>query len=104
MNDSGKLLGTLLLGVAAGAAIGILFAPEKGSETRRKIVGNAEDLVDQLSDKITEGKKALVDMKDRAMGKAEDLKREATKTASNVASSAANTASDYARSKGVSNA
>src|SRR5688500_11992876 len=100
MNDSGKLLGTLLLGVAAGAAIGILFAPEKGSETRRKIAGNAEDLVDQLSDKINEGKRALVDMKDRAMGKAEDLKREATKAATNVVSGSG---TDYSRGKGVTN-
>ena len=99
MNDNGKLLGTLLLGVAAGAAIGILFAPDKGSEIRRKIAGNAEDLVDQLTDKISEGKQALTDMKDRALGKTEELKREV----SNKVAGAANTATDYARSKGMTN-
>jgi gas vesicle protein len=101
MNDNGKLLGTLLLGVAAGAAIGILFAPDKGTETRRKIAGNAEDLVDQLSGKINEGKQALVDLKDRAMGKAEEIKREATKAATNVTSG---TGTDYSRGKGMTNA
>ena len=99
MNDNGKLLGTLLLGVAAGAAIGILFAPDKGSEIRRKIAGNAEDLVDQLTDKISEGKQALTDMKDRALGKTEELKREV----SNKVAGAANVATDYSRSKGMTN-
>ena len=99
MNDNGKLLGTLLLGVAAGAAIGILFAPDKGSEIRRKIAGNAEDLVDQLTDKISEGKQALTDMKDRALGKTEELKREV----SNKVAGVANVATDYSRSKGMTN-
>lgn len=103
MNDNGKLLGTLLLGVAAGAAIGILFAPDKGSEIRRKIAGNAEDLVDQLSDKISEGKQALMDMKDRALGKAEEVKREVTNKAATVASTAAGAANDYSRGKSNTN-
>lgn len=103
MKENGKLLGTLLLGVAAGAAIGILFAPDKGSEIRRKIAGNAEGLVDSLTDKITDGKRALVDMKDRAMGKAEDLKNTARTEMADLATSAANTGRDYTRSKGMTN-
>lgn len=49
----------LLIGLAAGVVIGVLFAPDKGSETRRKIVDKGNDLknkfndfVDSLADKV----------------------------------------------------
>jgi gas vesicle protein len=45
------LLG-VLAGVAAGALAGILFAPEKGSKTRRQIIGKGEDYADALQDKF----------------------------------------------------
>ena len=35
---TGKILLGVLAGVAAGATLGILFAPAKGSKTRKKII------------------------------------------------------------------
>lgn len=52
MENSGKILGALLVGAAIGGALGILFAPDKGSETRKKIAGKANDLTDSLKDKF----------------------------------------------------
>ncbi len=49
MSDNGKILGALVLGAAAGAVLGLLFAPSKGSELVGKIKDNAEDLIDDLT-------------------------------------------------------
>ena len=78
MSDTTKVLGALVLGAAAGAVLGLLFAPDKGSELRKKIKGNVDDIIDQLSDKIDEGKEALSDLKDKAMSKADDLRNKAS--------------------------
>lgn len=48
----GKALLGVLAGVAAGAALGIIFAPDKGSNTRKNIAKKGEDLADAINDKI----------------------------------------------------
>jgi len=49
-NDLGKMLGALLVGAAVGGVLGILFAPAKGSETRKKITDGTDDLTKSLKD------------------------------------------------------
>jgi gas vesicle protein len=51
---SGKVLLGLLAGVATGALMGILFAPEKGSKTRQKISNKSDDYADGLKSKFNE--------------------------------------------------
>ncbi|MEI6348735.1 MAG: YtxH domain-containing protein [Bacteroidota bacterium] len=52
--SKGKIALGALAGLAAGAALGILFAPDKGSETRRKIVRKKDDYTDAVKEKFNE--------------------------------------------------
>jgi gas vesicle protein len=50
--NSGKAILGVLAGIAAGTLIGVLFAPEKGNATRKKISKKGQDLADALDEKI----------------------------------------------------
>jgi gas vesicle protein len=50
--SSGKVILGILAGAAAGALLGILFAPEKGSTTRKKILSKGEEYADESERKI----------------------------------------------------
>lgn len=50
--STGKVVSGILVGVAAGAVLGILFAPDKGCETRKKLRQTTDDLVNNLKSKL----------------------------------------------------
>ena len=62
-------VGTFVTGVAVGAALGILFAPKKGSETREDL----KELFDELIGKIRDID--LQDVKDAMANKIADIKK-----------------------------
>lgn len=73
-----KILLGVLAGMAAGAALGILFAPDKGSATRKKIMDMADDLTDSLKEKITDSIKTFTDQLENIKDDAKDLVEKAT--------------------------
>ncbi len=52
--NSGKVLLGILAGIAVGATLGILFAPEKGSVTRKKILKKGEDYAESLKERFNQ--------------------------------------------------
>ncbi len=63
-NNSGKILAAVAAGIAAGAVLGILFAPDKGSETRKKITDHGKKISDDIKDRLNKGKEKLSSLKD----------------------------------------
>jgi gas vesicle protein len=86
---SGKVLLGVLAGVAVGATLGILFAPDKGSVTRKKISAKSDDYAEELEEKFNqfiEGiTKQFEAVKEEAANLAESGKHTAEETASQIA-------------------
>lgn len=82
---SHKSFFSLLLGLAAGAAIGVLYAPDKGKNTREKVkraaAGNLDDLQEgaenleaEIENKAEEAKEDFKDVGEKLKKKGQELK------------------------------
>jgi gas vesicle protein len=72
MSTTKTLLG-FVAGAAVGAALGVLFAPDKGTETRRKISEQSNDLADNLKGKFTDLVDGVKEKFSSLKGDAEDV-------------------------------
>jgi gas vesicle protein len=72
----------LVAGIAAGAALGILFAPKSGKDTRADLMHKGEDLVKRLKDLVSEAEEKVTEKAGQVKDKVNDLKGEATRQAS----------------------
>lgn len=66
MSNSGTTFLALLAGAAIGAGLGLLYAPDSGEETRRRLGDNARRTQDNLSRKYRETSSTLGDKAKRA--------------------------------------
>lgn len=64
MNNNAKIIVAVAAGIAVGAALGILFAPDKGSETRKKVNDEGKKLYDDVKDKFRRGKEKFNDLRE----------------------------------------
>lgn len=67
-NISNVLIG-LLAGLAAGAVLGLLFAPDSGSETRDKLSQSLNDLGESIMDRAAAEVENLSALKEDILGK-----------------------------------
>ncbi len=67
MKDNTKVVVALLAGLAAGAALGILFAPDKGAETRDKLSDSLKKLGDSIKDTAANEIDNLIGLKDKVV-------------------------------------
>lgn len=80
MTSKTKLALSILGAVAAGAIMGLLLAPEKGSDMRNKIKSTANDWASCLSDFFAAGKAEVEQVKSSAAKSATDLQNAAKNT------------------------
>jgi gas vesicle protein len=67
MTDSGKIVTAVAVGAVAGLITGILIAPDKGSETRKRIADSSKKVVDNVVDFANAGVSAVNNIKDKFM-------------------------------------
>lgn len=79
MKTSTKFIIGLSIAAAAGAAIGMLLAPEKGKDLQKKLKEEAEDLFSQLGPILQMGKNAVSQVKDTAADEIDRLGAEIKK-------------------------
>jgi gas vesicle protein len=72
MNTGKVVLGTVA-GVAIGGILGILFAPEKGSVTRKQFAEKGNDCISDLKSKCTDFAETLKENFQAAKKEANDL-------------------------------
>jgi gas vesicle protein len=71
--STGKTLLGVLAGIAAGATLGILFAPHKGSKTRKIITDKGDDYADELKGKFDEFSNLLNHKLEKVKDETEDI-------------------------------
>ena len=96
-NASNIVLG-ILGAAAAGVVIGMIIAPQKGSELRADIKNSAADLTKKLGDLISKGKEKYDELRSMMGDEAKELKQ----GAKDLATEAGNAYKEFSNTAGES--
>ncbi len=89
MENSSKVILGLIGAAAAGIAIGMLMAPDKGTEIRKKISDTVGDLTSRAGDLVSYGKDKLEQVTNTVTKQADGLYQDVSKRADKVKENAA---------------
>jgi gas vesicle protein len=73
MKNNSKVLIALASAIVVGGVLGLLFAPNKGRETRKRIADAEKNLSKSIKETVNRGKDKLSDLKDGMKEKIEAL-------------------------------
>lgn len=83
MSSKSKVILGLVGAAAAGVLVGLLIAPDKGTEIRGKISKTAGEWADSLSDLFSNAKDEISNLKNKGAKVASDAASRYTNTAEN---------------------
>ncbi|NCT08998.1 MAG: YtxH domain-containing protein [Flavobacteriia bacterium] len=96
--STGKIVLGTLAGLAIGAIAGILFAPEKGSKTRKQIMDKGDGYVEDLKSKFDEMLDTLTEKFEHSKNEAKSFANKSQETYNEVKNEVKNTAADIKHS------
>ncbi len=73
MKNTSKILIALGAGLAFGSILGVLFAPDKGSSSRHKIVEGSKKLAGKFNRKVKTGKEKREEELSKVNGELEEV-------------------------------
>lgn len=83
MTTKSKIVLGLVGAAAAGVIVGLMLAPEKGSDMRRKLKDTAGDWADHLTDLFANAKGEIQNLKDKGSRMANDAANKYSNTKEN---------------------
>lgn len=96
--STGKIVLGTLAGLAIGAIAGILFAPEKGSKTRKQIMDKGDSYVEDLKSKFDEMVDSLSEKLEHSKKEAKSFAKKGKASYNEVKNDVKNTAADIKHS------
>ncbi|SEI54961.1 Gas vesicle protein [Dyadobacter koreensis] len=92
---NGKVFWGIVTAAAAGAVIGMLFAPEEGTQTRKKIKKKTNSLASELIEALEKSKEKAVSSAEELKNKGQRYKDDLIDKAEELADDAADEVSRY---------